>query len=59
MLAEPGHAGLLQKRPADALPAAGRLPAMNLPQTFGILTVTLVPTPRLVLAVKAFAQLDS
>ena len=33
-----------------------RLPAANLPPAFGILAVTLVPTPRLVLPPAAFAQ---
>jgi hypothetical protein len=33
-----------------------RLPAPHLPQAFGILAVTLIPTPRLVLAPTAFAQ---
>ena len=36
-----------------------RLPATNLPQAFGILTVALVPTPRPVLAATAFAQAGS
>ena len=36
--------------------APGRLPAADLPQAFGILAVTLVPTPRLVLSPTAFAQ---
>ena len=35
-----------------------RLPAANLPLAFGILAVTLVPTPRLVLPPAAFAQAD-
>ena len=36
----------------------GRLPAPDQPQAFGVLAVTLVPTPRLVLAPTALAQAD-
>ena len=35
-----------------------RLPAADLPLAFGVLAVTLVPTPRLVLVPTAFAQAD-
>jgi hypothetical protein len=35
---------------------AGRLPAPHLLQAFGILTITLVPAPRLILAPTSFAQ---
>ncbi len=35
-----------------------RLPATHLPPAFGVLAVTLVPTPRLVLVPTAFAQAD-
>jgi hypothetical protein len=35
-----------------------RLPAADLPPAFGILAVTLVPTPRLILPPAAFAQAD-
>ena len=34
----------------------GRLPALDLPQTLGVLAVTLVPTPWQVLLATAFAQ---
>lgn len=36
-----------------------RLPTPHQPQAFGILAVTLIPTPRLVLASTAFAQADA
>ena len=39
--------------------APGGLPAVDLPQAFWILTVTLVPRPRLILAPTFFAQTDS
>ena len=55
-LGMPGSRGSVP--PMLGLPP-GCLPAMNLPQTFGILTVTLVPTPRLVLAATTFAQAGS
>jgi hypothetical protein len=35
-----------------------RLPALHLPSAFGLLAVTLVPTPRLVSAPATFAQAD-
>ena len=35
-----------------------RVPAPDQPQAFGVLAITLVPTPRLVLASTAFAQAD-
>ena len=35
---------------------ADRLPAPHLTQTFGILAITLMPAPRLVLATASFAQ---
>jgi hypothetical protein len=43
---------------ASGLPSR-RLPATDQPPTFGVLTVTLVPTPWLVLVPTAFAQADS
>jgi hypothetical protein len=36
--------------------AASRLPAVDLPQAFGVLAVALVPAPRLVFASTSFAQ---
>ena len=51
-----GFGRLIQTPPG--LPSR-RLPAAHLPQAFGVLAVTLVPTPRLVLVPTAFAQADS